>query len=57
MKLLCEIVQQQDRGKAMDWASSSANWATLSTLCLHTLQGWEVDFLRSPVRIIFISLV
>ncbi|VDN06551.1 unnamed protein product [Thelazia callipaeda] len=39
VKSLCAIIQQQDRGKAMDWASSNANWATLSTLCLHSLRG------------------
>ncbi|MCP9261566.1 Nuclear protein localization protein 4 [Dirofilaria immitis] len=38
VKSLCDIIQQQDRGKAMDWASSSTNWATLSTLCLHSVQ-------------------
>uniref|UniRef100_A0A0R3RTM0 NPL4 domain-containing protein n=1 Tax=Elaeophora elaphi TaxID=1147741 RepID=A0A0R3RTM0_9BILA len=39
VKSLCDIVQQQDRAKAMEWASNNINWATLSTLCLHSLQG------------------
>uniref|UniRef100_A0A183ERR3 Myosin motor domain-containing protein n=1 Tax=Gongylonema pulchrum TaxID=637853 RepID=A0A183ERR3_9BILA len=39
VKSLCEIVQQQDRGKAMDWASSNENWATLSTICFHAVEG------------------
>ncbi|MFH4973567.1 hypothetical protein AB6A40_000276 [Gnathostoma spinigerum] len=35
VKSLCECVRTQDRGKAMDWADSNTNWATLSALSEH----------------------
>lgn len=28
----------------MEWASGSINWATLSTLCLHSVQGESAGF-------------
>ncbi|VDN52617.1 unnamed protein product [Dracunculus medinensis] len=36
LKELCQIIQEQDRAKASEWALNNANWATFTALCRHS---------------------